>query len=412
MSGSSSPRVVVTGMGVVTPIGQSVAEFWSALKDGKCGIGPLDATDADKLDVRIAAQVNGFNQTARLASWQRDKTIAFSARFCWLAAAAADEAIKQSGLPTPFEDADRVACIIGSAAGGQLAAEIAARDRFLFGKRAVHPMLLPRLVASSAPAHIGIEYGVKGPTFAVCSAGASAAHALALGFDYIRKGFADVAIVGGTESTLTYGAMLACQAMRMLSPDGCFPFSAKRNGTVLAEGAAVLVLESDRHAAERGAKVFAEVCGVGMASGGRDLAQPDEEAAREAMRRALEDAKVAPSSIDYVNAHGAGTVRDDLEETRAVKDMFGKHAYQLAMSSTKSMHGHALGASPAFEAVACVKAIETGIMPPTIGLDDPDPECDLDYVPRTSRKKKLRYAMSNSFGLGAMDASIIFGVAR
>src|SRR5262249_16545553 len=206
------------------------------------------------------AQVNGLNQPARLAGWQRDKSIAFSGRFCWLAAAAAEEAIKQSGLPKPFENADRVACIIGSAAGGQLAAEIAARDRFLFGKRAVHPMLLPRLVASSAPAHIGIEYGVKGPTFAVCSAGASAAHALALGCDYIRKGFADVAIVGGTESTMTYGAMLACQAMRMLSPDGCFPFSARRNGTVLAEGAAVLVLESDRHAAGRGAKVFAEVC--------------------------------------------------------------------------------------------------------------------------------------------------------
>jgi nodulation protein E len=403
--------VVVTGMGVVTPIGQSVAEFWSALEDGKCGIGPLDAVDADKLDVRIAAQVNGFNQTARLASWQRDKSLAFSGRFCWLAAAAADEAIKQSGLVTPFANADRVACIIGSAAGGQLAAEIAARDRFLFGKRAVHPMLLPRLVASSAPAHIGIEYGVKGPTFAVCSAGASAAHALALGCDYIRKGFADVAIVGGTESTMTYGAMLACQAMRMLSPDGCFPFSARRNGTVLAEGAAVLVLESDRHAAERGAKVFAEVCGVGMASGAHDLAEPDEGASREAMRRALEDAGIAPSSIDYVNAHGAGTVRDDLEETRAVKEVFGKHAYTLAMSSTKSMHGHALGAAPAFEAVACVKAIETGIVPPTIGLDDPDPECDLDYVPRAARDKKLSYAMSNSFGLGAMDASVIFGAA-
>lgn len=407
---SSSPRVVVTGMGVVTPIGQSVAEYWSALQAGKCGIGPFEGADADKLEVRIVAQVTGFDHAARLASWRRDKTIIFSGRFCWLAGAAADEAVKQSGLETPFADAHRVACIIGSAAAGQLAAEIAARDRYLLGKRAVHPMLLPRLVASSAPAHIGIEYGVKGPTFAICSAGASAAHAIAIGCDYIRKGMADVAIVGGTESTMTYGALLACQAMRILSPDGCFPFSAKRNGTVLAEGAAVLILESDRHAAERGAKMLAELCGVGMASGGHDMVSPDVEAAREAMRRALDDARIAPGSIDYINAHGAGTVRDDLEETQAVKGVFGRHAYELGISSTKSMHGNALGAAAAFEAVACVKAIEAGVMPPTIGLDEADPECDLDYVARVARKKKLNYAMSNSFGLSALNASLVFGM--
>ncbi len=408
---SSSPRVVVTGMGVVTPLGESVAEFWSALEAGKCGIGPFEGPDADKLDVRIVAQVNGFNHATRLSGWKRDKSIAFSGRFCWLAGAAADEAIKHAGLETPFADADRVACIIGSAAGGQLAAEIAARDRYLLGKRAVHPMLLPRLVASSAPSHIGIEYGVKGPTYAVCSAGASAAHAIALGCDYIRNGLVDVAIVGGTESTMTYGALLACQAMRMLSPDGCYPFAEKRNGTVLAEGAAVLVLEADRHAAERGAKGLAELCGVGLASGARDMIHPDAEAAREAMRRALDDAKISPGSIDYINAHGAGTVRDDLEETRAVKDTFARHAYKLAMSSTKSMHGHALGAAPAFEAVACVKAIEAGVLPPTIGLDKADPECDLDYVPNAARKRKLNYVMSNSFGLGAMDASLVFAAA-
>jgi len=210
---------------------------------------------------------------------------------------------------------------------------------------------------------------------------------------------------------MTYSALLACQAMHILSPDGCFPFAAKRNGTVLAEGAAVLILEFDRHAGMRGARILAELCGVGMASGAHDMINPDAEAAREAMRRALDDAKIAAGSIDYINAHGAGTVRDDLEETRAVKEVFGKHAYELGMSSTKSMHGHAIGAAPAFEAVACVKAIEAGVMPPTIGLDAADPECDLDYVPRAARKKKLNYAMSNSFALSALNVSLVFGAA-
>ncbi|MGZ5919011.1 MAG: beta-ketoacyl-[acyl-carrier-protein] synthase family protein [Hyphomicrobium sp.] len=405
---STSPRVVVTGMGVVTPIGQSVPDFWSSLQAGKCGIGPFEGADCDKLDVRIVAQVNDFNLAARLTDWRRDKSIAHSGRFCWLAAAAADEAIKQSRLETPFADAHRVACIMGSAAGGHLATEIAARDRYIAGKRAVHPMLLPRTVGSSAPAHIGIEYGVKGPTFGVCSAGASAAHAIALGCDFIRMGAVDVAIVGGTESTMTYSALLACEALRMLSPDGCFPFSARRNGTVLAEGAAVLILESDRHAAERGARMLAELCGVGLATG-HDMLAADAQPERDAMQRALDDAKVAPDSIGYINANGLGTVRHDLEETRAIKSLFGKHAYELGVSSTKSMHGHPIGAAPAFEAVACVKALEDGVMPPTIGLEEADPECDLDYVPGTARKKKLAYAMSNSFALGAMNASLVFG---
>jgi nodulation protein E len=218
-----------------------------------------------------------------------------------------------------------------------------------------------------------------------------------------------VAIVGGSDSTITYSALLACQAMHLLSPEGCFPFSRKRNGTVLAEGAGALILESERHARARGAKMLAEICGVGMTSGGEDMVRPQVDAAAEAMRRALEDANLAPNAIDYLNAHGSGTVLGDLFETRAVKQVFGRHAYAMSLSSTKSMHGHPLGAAAAFEAVACIKAMETGIIPPTIGLDERDPECDLDYVPRSARPKRLTYTMSNSFALGALNMAIVFG---
>jgi len=404
-----TPRVVVTGMGVVTPIGQTVADFWKGLKEGRSGIGPIEGVELYNLNVRIAGQIRDFDHRERLKHWRRDKTILFSDRFSWLAAAAADEAIKHSGLEVPLKQAHRVACIIGSGAGGQITGETAARNFFVLNKRAVHPMTLPRLVGSSAPAHVGIEYGIEGPTFGTCSAGASAAHAVSVGCDYIRHGMADVAIVGGSDSMITYGSILACQAMCLLSPQGCFPFSGNRNGTVLGEGAGVLVLESERHASERGAKMLAQLCGLGMTSNGTDMVHPDIEATSKAMRAALDDAKLEPAAIDYLNANGTATVLNDLNETKAIKKVFGGHASSMGVSSTKSMHGHPMGASGGIEAVACLKAMEDGWMPPTIGLDETDPQCDLDYVPNVGRGKKLTYTMSNSFGLGGLNAALIFG---
>ena len=403
------PRVVVTGMGAITPIGQNVEEFWLGLAAGRCGIHPIEGVELHCLGVRIAAQVVGFDHGARLGTWQRDKSIMHSERFSWFAAAAADEAIKQSGLEVPFENASRVACIIGSAAGGQISGELAAHNRFISGKRAVHPMLLARIVCSSAPAHIGIEYGIKGPTYAVCSAGASAAHAISIGSDYIRSGLVDVALVGGSESAITYGALMACQQMHVLSREGCFPFAKKRTGIVIAEGAGVLILEAEHHARDRGATIIAEMCGLGMASGANEMVVPEIETSVEAMRRALEDAQLAPNDIDYVNAHGTGSVIEDALETKAVKAAFGNHAYELSLSSTKSMHGHLLGAAAAIEAIACIKAMETGLMPPTLGLDESDPECDLDCVPHTARRKTMAYTMSNTSGLGGFSAAIVFG---
>jgi nodulation protein E len=270
-------------------------------------------------------------------------------------------------------------------------------------------MLLPRIVASSAAAHIGIEYGVKGPTFSVCSAGASAAHAITLGLDYIRHQIVDVAIVGGVDSTLTYSALLACEALNFLSPDGCFPFAKRHNGTVLAEAAGILVLESERHARMRGARALAELSGFGMATGSESMFGIDPEAATHVMQSALDDAGLAPRDIGYINAHGDGIVDDDVQETAAIKSVFGRHANDISISSTKSMHGHALGASAAIEAIACVKCIESGIVPPTAGLDDHDPRCDLDYTPVVSRSRKVDRAMCNSFALSGMSTSLVFG---
>ena len=404
-----SRRVVVTGMGVVTPIGLDVASFWSGIKDGKSGVSPLGGFPLEDLKILIAAQIKDFNPRERLKGFRRDKIIMHSDRYSWFAAAAADEAMKQSGLTLPLEAGYRSACIIGSGAGGLVTTEQAYRDLFIHNKRATHPLTLIRIIGSSAAAHVGIEYGVKGPTFATCSACSTAAHAIGLGRDYIKNNMVDVAIVGASESVINYGTMKAWQALHVLSPEGIFPFSKKRNGTVLGEGAGVLVLESYEHAKARGATILAEVCGFGQTSDSKDMVNPDTEGPSVAMQFALADAKIAPSDIDYLNAHGTATTINDKNETNAIKAVFGDHAKKLAISSTKSMHGHPLGAGGAIEAVACLKAMEDGILPPTIGLDEADPDCDLDYVPNTARAKKIAYTMSNSFAFGGLNAVLVFG---
>ncbi len=402
-------RVVVTGMGVVTPIGTTVPEFWAACQRGQSGVGPLDGFPLEDLKILIAAQIRDFDHKARLKHFRRDKIILHADRYSWFAAAAADEAVNQAGAEGLFDDPYRAACIIGSGAGGLVTFEKAYRDLFIANKRATHPLTLLRIIGSSAAAHLGIEYGIKGPTFATCSACSTAAHAINLGRDYIRNGLVDVAIVGASESVITYGTMKAWQAMHVLSPEGCFPFAKKRNGTVLGEGAGILVLESEEHAKKRGAKPLAELIGCGMTSDSKDMVNPDIEGPSEAMRMALADAKLNLDQIDYLNAHGTATTINDKNETNAIKKVFGDHARKLAISSTKSMHGHPLGAGGGIEAVACVKALQDNWVPPTIGLDEPDPDCDLDYVPNVGREMRVRYAMSNSFAFGGLNAVLVFG---
>jgi nodulation protein E len=402
-------RVVVTGLGVVSAIGETVEAFWASLKAGRSGIGPIKPLSDEGLTTCIGAAATTFDHRQRLKAWVRDKTIMHAERYSWLAAAAATEAIEHAGLAMPLKAGRRSACLIGSAGGGQITAEVAARDRYILNKRAVHPMMLLRIIGSSAAAHVGIEFGIKGPVFATCSAGASASHAIGLGRDYIRHGLVDIALVGGSEAMLNYGTLIAAQSLEVLSPTGCRPFAADRDGMVLGEGAGILVLESEAHARGRGAKMLAEVCGYGATADGADIAKPDLGGASEAMRLALADAGLAPSAITYINAHGTGTVANDLNETRAIKDVFGAHTGKLAVSSTKSMHGHTLGAAGAIEAIACIKAIADGFLPPTIGLAKPDPECDLDFVPNAGRAAKVEHAMSNSFAFGGLNASFIIG---
>lgn len=410
-------------MGVVTPIGKTVGEFWTGVKEGRSAIArierffqndphflkvPADIPGFD-LGIRIAAQITDFNHKARLRHFKRDKLILFADRYTLFAAAAADEALGQAGLAYPLADPYRAACIIGSAEAGITNLEIAYRHIFELKQPSTHPLTLVRFIGSSAASHVGIEWGVKGPTFGACGACSSGGHAIELGRNLIRQGQVDVAIVGASEAPHTYGTMQAWEATGLFSPDGMFPFSDRHNGMVLGEGGGVLVLESLEHAKARGAKVLAELCGLATTADATDMLTPDLDGMTETMRLALEDARLAPAEIDYINAHGMATPASDRAETQAIRRTFGAHAEKLAVSSTKPMYGNPLGAAGAIEAVICIKAMEEGWLPPTLGLDRPDPECDLDYIPNAGRERAVGYAMSNAFGFTGLNSSLIFG---
>ena len=403
--------MVVTGLGAVTPIGNTVPDFWGAMRRAQVGVGPLElpGDDHHDLKIQIAAQVKDFDAKGRLRNFKRDKVVPHADRYSLFAAAASDEAVTMAGLERPFQNPYRVACIIGSGGAGLVAVEDAYRDLFIKKKKATNPLTLIRIIGSSAAAHVGIEFGVKGPVFATCSACSTAAHAIGIGRDYIRHGLVDVAVTGASEAVINYGTMRAWQAMHVLSPQGIYPFAKKRNGTVLGEGAGILVLESLEHAKARGATILAELVGYGATADSKDMVNPDIEGPTEAMKLALEDARLAPSDVDYLNAHGTATAINDTNETEAIKKVFKDHAHKLAISSTKSMHGHPLGAGGGIEAVACIKAMREGWVPPTAGLDEPGEGCDLDYVPNVGREQRVTYTMSNSFAFGGLNAVLVFG---
>lgn len=400
-------RVVVTGQGVVTPLGTGVEKFWSGLQAGSCGIREVQSFETDELYITIAGEVPDFDPRERELS----KQLLMADKYSQYAGCAAREAVQQSGLQTPIsdEEAYRTACIIGSGVGGLTTLEFSYKMLFKENKRATHPLTLLKAIGSSASAHVSIEYGIKGPTFGVVSACSTATHSIGVVYQMIKSGLVDTGIAGAAEASLNWGATRAWQAMRVLSPDGLFPFSKTRNGTVLAEGAGILVLEEYEKAKARGAPILAELMGFGMTADAADMVNPSIEGASTAMKMALDEAELAPSDIDYINAHGTATAVNDVNETRAIKHVFGNAANNLSISSTKSMHGHTLGACGGIEAAASIKALEENFVPPTIGLAETDPECDLDYTPNVGKKRDINYVMSNSFAFGGLNAVLVFG---
>jgi nodulation protein E len=394
-------RVVITGMGAVTPLGLTASATWQSLCEGRSAIAPITTLPRDALRFGIAAEVRDFDPLKHFD----EKRLILLDRISQFALVAAREAIAQSGIDFAHEGlGENTAVVIGTGAGGEHTNDEASRRLYGENNPRLHPLTIVRLMANAPACQISIEHGLRGPAFATVSACASSNHAIAQAFHMVRDGVADAALAGGTESCLTLGALKAWEAMRVLADDTCRPFCKQRRGLVLGEGAAVFVLETLERAQRRGATILAEIGGAGMSADAGDIVYPSETGAATAMRRALDDAHLAPDTVGYINAHGTGTPANDPTETRAIRRTFGAHADALAVSSTKSMHGHALGAAGALELVATIGALRDGVIPPTANFIDADPECDLDYVPNVAREKTIGAALSNSFAFGGLNA--------
>lgn len=402
MANTPMRRVAITGMGAISPLGIGAEALWHGLQEGRSGIGPLQHPDAERLRVKIAAQVPAsFDPAANID----ERTLPLLDRTSEFALHAAREAIAQSRLDFERDGlGTRTAVIVGTGVGGETTQDEQSRRLYAEQAQRAHPLTIVRLMTNASASQISIAWGLRGPTFAVASACASANHAIIQAAQMIRWGLADTAITGGTEACLTYGALRAWEAMRVLADDTCRPFSVNRRGLVLGEGAGIFVLESMEHAQARGAVILAELAGSGMTADATDIVSPSADGAAAAMRQALADAGLNPQDVDYVNAHGTGTQANDATESRAIRLAFGAHADRLAVSSTKSMHGHALGASGALELVAAIGALRDGVVPPTANLDQVDPACDLDYVPNVARAMPVRAVLSNSFAFGGLNA--------
>ncbi|HVI56416.1 MAG TPA: beta-ketoacyl-[acyl-carrier-protein] synthase family protein [Luteibacter sp.] len=393
-------RVVVTGMGAVSALGNDADVMWRALAAGRPGIEALVHPRRDDLRVKVAAQVKGFDPHDYLD----DRAISLMDRVSQFAVVAAREAASQAQLPTLRARGARVAVIIGTGVGGETSRDEESRKLYAEGAARVHPLSIVRTMSSAPASHIAIAFQSTGPTFGVTSACASSNHAIAQAALLIRAGVVDLAIAGGAEACLSFSVLKAWEAMRVLADDTCRPFCLQRRGLVLGEGAGIFVLESLAHAMARGEQPLAELAGVGMSSDAGDIVAPSAEGAAAAMTAALNDAGLEPGDIDHINAHGTGTVANDVTETQAIHRVFGEHASRIAITSTKSMHGHALGAAGALELVATIGALRESLVPPTINFTEADPQCDLDVVANSARRLDVRAALSNSFAFGGLNA--------
>jgi len=403
-------RVVITGMGAVTPIGNTVEDFWKNAKEGLCGIDYITYFDTENFKVKVAAEVKDFDP----ANFVEKKEVKRMDKFCHYALASAKEAMEQSKLDLEKVNAERFGVLVGSGIGGLGTIERECKNLLEKGPNRVSPMLIPMIIANMASGNLAIKYGAKGICTSVVTACASGTNAIGEAFRMIQWGLADVMMSGGTEGSITPLGMAGFTSLTALSNSNdpkraSIPFDAERSGFVMGEGAGIVILESLEHAEARGAKILAEVVGYGSTSDAYHMTSPapNGEGGARAMKLAIEEAGIKPEELSYINAHGTSTPYNDKFETAAIKTVLGEHAYKVPVSSTKSMTGHLLGAAGAVEAIICVKAMEDNFLPPTIGYKTPDPECDLDYIPNVGREAEVVYTLSNSLGFGGHNATIL-----
>ena len=400
----SGRRVAITGVGIISALGKNATDFWQSLAEGRAAIGPLTAVDRNQLRFENGAEVRDFRPTDHFD----EKEAGFLDRFAQFAAIAAREAVADAGIEWTPALLDRTAIVTGSCVGGQSTEDQGFVDVYRDKRNRVHPLTIPRSMANAGASQISMELGITGPTYTISTACSSATHATGQAFWMVRSGMVDMAITGGSEAPFSFGILKAWEALRVVSPDTCRPFSKDRRGMILGEGGAMMVLEPFEAARARGATIYGEIAGFGMSSDAHHLTQPSVEGPERTMRLALADANLPPESIGYINAHGTGTPSNDPTEVAAIRCVFGRHAGRLLVSSTKSMHGHALGAAGAIEAIATVLALRRGLLPPTANFTEPDPACDLDVIPNAARRAQVEYALSNSFAFGGLNAVLVF----
>lgn len=400
-------RVVITGHGAISALGMTAPENRASMREGRCAIGPMRFKDVDRLSISIGGQIQGYRPEDHFSRQE----LSFYDPFTQFALLAAREAVAEAGTAFEGEAAERAGVVLGTAGGGLQTQDENYRTVYEEGKNRVHPFVVPRLMNNAAASHISMIHGIKGPTYTVASACASSNHAMGQALGLIRAGQADVVLTGGSESMLCFGGIKAWEGLRVMSRDGCRPFCATRNGMVQGEGAAVFVFEEYEHARARGATILAEVAGFAMTSDAGDIVMPNQEGAERAMRGALRDAGLPPEAIGYINAHGTGTTANDRSECAAVRAVFGAHADRLMISSTKSMHGHLIGGTGAVELVACLMALQDGVIAPTVGFRERDPDCDLDVVPGEARAAKVGAVMTNAFAFGGLNAVLVLTAA-
>ena len=404
-------RIVVTGLGTITPVGHDMPSSWKAIVEGKSGIGPITYFDASKFDSQIAGEVKNFDYSSHFSVKDTKRV----ARFVQYAVFAAGEAISDAGLDLDKEDRNSIGVIVGSGIGSLKSIESQYEVFLNKGPSKISPFLIPRLITNEAAGHISIKFGLKGPNFCVTTACASGSHAIGEAYRLLQHGDADAIVAGGTESAITYlgvGGFCSLKALscRNNEPEKASrPFERDRDGFIIAEGAGVVVLETLEHAKKRNAHIYAELLGYGMSADAYHITAPDPEGdgAARAMEAALSDANLVPGDVSYINAHGTSTKLNDKVETLAIKRVFKNHAKNIPVSSTKSMTGHLLGAAGGLEFAICALAIRDNIVPPTINYENPDPECDLDYVPNEARKQQVDVAMTNSLGFGGHNATLV-----